>query len=151
MASTLGSFFNKLNWFEEILSLVASLVAFIGAMIIWSTLRTVLNERIREFAILRCLGASRRELTLVVLSQSILMSLIGALGSLLCYFLIHMVSANLIREQTGVLMGALFLIKQFCNFWGPLLIGLLSGFLPSIQVYRVSLSETLSRKPDLNP
>jgi putative ABC transport system permease protein len=147
VASTLGSFFNKLNWFEEILSLVASLVAFIGAMIIWSTLRTVLNERIREFAILRCLGASRRELTLVVLSQSILMSLIGALGSLLCYFLIHKVSASLIREQTGVLMGGIVFDQTIlATFAALFLIGLLSGFLPSVQAYRVSLSENLKPK-----
>ena len=147
VASTLGSFFNKLNWFEEILSLVASLVAFIGAMIIWSTLRTVLNERIREFAILRCLGASRRELTLVVLSQSLLMSLIGALGSLLCYFLIHKVSASLIREQTGVLMGGIVFDQTIlATFAALLLIGLLSGFLPSVQAYRVSLSENLKPK-----
>ena len=147
VASTLGSFFNKLNWFEEILSLVASLVAFIGAMIIWSTLRTVLNERIREFAILRCLGASRRELTFVVLSQSILMSLIGALGSLLCYFLIHKVSASLIREQTGVLMGGIVFDQTIlATFAALLLIGLLSGFLPSVQAYRVSLSENLKPK-----
>jgi putative ABC transport system permease protein len=147
VASTLGSFFNKLNWFEEILSLVAYLVAFIGAMIIWSTLRTVLNERIREFAILRCLGASRRELTLVVLSQSILMSLIGALGSLLCYFLIHKVSASLIREQTGVLMGGIVFDQTIlATFAALFLIGLLSGFLPSVQAYRVSLSENLKPK-----
>jgi putative ABC transport system permease protein len=147
VASTLGSFFNKLNWFEEILSLVAYLVAFIGAMIIWSTLRTVLNERIREFAILRCLGASRRELTLVVLCQSILMSLIGALGSLLCYFLIHKVSASLIREQTGVLMGGIVFDQTIlATFAALFLIGLLSGFLPSVQAYRVSLSENLKPK-----
>ena len=43
VASILGSFFNKLNWFEDVLSLVAYMVAFIGSMIIFAT--TLGHER----------------------------------------------------------------------------------------------------------
>ena len=144
VASILGSFFNKLNWFEDVLSLVAYMVAFIGSMIIFATLRSAMNERIREFAILRCLGASRRDVTFVVLAQSIMISFLGALGSLLFSFVIHSITARLIREQTGVVMEGIAIDQAtIITFFALLLIGLLSGLLPALQAYRVNLSENL--------
>ncbi len=144
VASILGSFFNKLNWFEDVLSLVAYMVAFIGSMIIFATLRSAMNERIREFAILRCLGASRRDVTFVVLAQSIMISFLGALGSLLFSFVIHSITARLIREQTGVVMEGIAIDQAtITTFFALLLIGLLSGLLPALQAYRVNLSENL--------
>lgn len=144
VASILGSFFNKLNWFEDVLSLVAYMVALIGSMIIFATLRSAMNERIREFAILRCLGASRRDVTFVVLAQSIMISFLGALGSLLFSFVIHSITARLIREQTGVVMEGIAIDQAtITTFFAPLLIGLLSGLLPALQAYRVNLSENL--------
>lgn len=144
VASILGSFFNKLNWFEDVLSLVAYMVAFIGSMIIFATLRSAMNERIREFAILRCLGASRRDVTFVVLAQSLMISFLGALGSLLFSFVIHSITARLIREQTGVVMEGIAIDQAtIITFFALLLIGLLSGLLPALQAYRVNLSENL--------
>lgn len=144
VATILGSFFNKLNWFEDVLSLVAYMVALIGSMIIFATLRSAMNERIREFAILRCLGASRRDVTFVVLAQSIMISFLGALGSLLFSFVIHSITARLIREQTGVVMEGIAIDQAtITTFFAPLLIGLLSGLLPALQAYRVNLSENL--------
>ena len=104
VASILGNFFNKLNWFQDILSLIAYLIAFIGALIIFATLRTAMNERKREFAILRCLGASRQLLTSTILLQSMIISLFGILGTCMAYFLINSFATSVIREQSGVLM-----------------------------------------------
>ncbi|MEE3060244.1 MAG: ABC transporter permease [Verrucomicrobiota bacterium] len=144
VATILGSFFNKLNWFEDVLSLVAYMVALIGSMIIFATLRSAMNERIREFAILRCLGASRRDVTFVVLAQSMMISFLGALGSLLFSFVIHSITARLIREQTGVVMEGIAIDQAtITTFFALLLIGLLSGLLPALQAYRVNLSENL--------
>ncbi len=145
VAATLASFFERLSWFEEILSLVAFLVAFIGALIIFATLRTVMNEKKREFAILRCLGASRMVVTFVVLSQSLLLAVFGALGSLLAYGGIGFLAARLIREQTGVVIEHLSIDLAY-HFFLPvvLAIGLVSGLAPALQAYRSSLSDNLS-------
>ena len=145
VAATLASFFERLSWFEEILSLVAFLVAFIGALIIFATLRTVMNEKKREFAILRCLGASRMVVTCVVLSQSLLLAVFGALGSLLAYGGIGFLAARLIREQTGVVMESMSIDLAYHFFLpGGLAIGLMSGLAPAFQAYRSSLSDNLS-------
>lgn len=165
VAATLASFFDRLSWFEDILALVSFFVALVGSLIIFATLRTVMNEKKREYAILRCLGASRLVVTSVVLAQSLFLSLFGLLGSFLAYGGIGFTAAHLIREQTGVVMDPLTLVSLVPkntndSFWtlvepflplliivlGIFLIGFVSGLIPAFQAYRSSLSENLSAK-----
>ena len=110
VATTLASFFDRLSWFEDILALVSFFVALVGALIIFATLRTVMNEKKREYAIIRCLGASRLVVTCVVLAQSLFLSLAGLLGAFLAYWGIGFTAARLIREKTGVVMDPLSLV-----------------------------------------
>ena len=122
VAATLASFFDRLSWFEDILALVAFFVAIVGALIIFATLRTVMNEKKREFAILRCLGASRLVVTCVVLAQSLFLSLAGIIGAFLAYVGIGFTAARLIREKTGVVMDPLSLVtidqeKEWESLW----------------------------------
>lgn len=147
VAATLASFFDKLSWFEDILALVAFFVALVGALIIFATLRTVMNEKKREYAILRCLGASRLVVTCVVLAQSLFLSLAGIIGAFLAYGGIGFAAARLIREKTGVVMDPWSLDFGYLAFF-PIVIGLgfVSGLVPAFQAYRSSLSDNLSPK-----
>ena len=111
VATTLATFFDRLSWFEDILALVSFFVALVGALIIFATLRTVMNEKKREYAIIRCLGASRLVVTCVVLAQSLFLSLAGLLGAFLAYWGIGFTAARLIREKTGVVMDPLSLVS----------------------------------------
>ena len=54
---------------------LALLMALVGALIILATLRSTMHERRREFAVLRCLGASRSVVTGAILWQSLLIAL----------------------------------------------------------------------------
>jgi putative ABC transport system permease protein len=80
IAPTLASFFKRLVWFEEILKAIAYLIALMSSLIILATLRNSMNERKREFAILRCLGAGRSFVTQVVLGQSLIIALGRCIG-----------------------------------------------------------------------
>jgi putative ABC transport system permease protein len=155
VAATLASFFDRLSWFEDILALVAFFVALVGALIIFATLRTVMNEKKREYAILRCLGASRLVVTCVVLAQSLFLSLAGVIGAFLAYGGIGFTAARLIREKTGVVMDPLYLdldkdyqglLPVMVLVLGIFLIGFVSGLIPALQAYRSSLSDNLSPK-----
>jgi putative ABC transport system permease protein len=122
VAAELASFFDKLSWFEDILALVAFFVALVGSLIIFATLRTVMNEKKREYAILRCLGASRLVVTCVVLAQSLFLSLAGIIGAFLAYGGIGFTAARLIREKTGVVMDPLSFVtldqeKEWKSLW----------------------------------
>ncbi len=144
IASTLSRFFDKFSWFQKILELVAVSVAVIGALIIVLTLRSSMNEKKREFAILRCLGASRGEVTGVVLCQSLLLSLMGAVGGVVLHFMINFSSLWIIREKTGVIFEVWAFDPLIAYVVSAVsLIGLLSGILPAVHAYRNDLAENL--------
>lgn len=145
VAGILSSFFDRLVWFHRVLEIISILVAFVSAFVILAILHNAMSERRRDFAILRCLGASRLSVTCVVLAQSVLLTLFGILGSFLAYFCIGEIVSSLIREQTGVLLEPFSRSTAF--IFVPLfmiMIGLLSGLLPALRAYRVEVSHNLS-------
>ena len=144
IASTLSSFFDKFSWFQKVLELVAGLVAIIGLFIIILSLRTSMNEKKREFAILRCLGASRMLVTSIVLFQSLTLAFLGGVGGVAFHYFINLISFSLIHENTGVMMNSFsFDPMIFYLFGSVLVLGLISGILPSFQAYKNELSENL--------
>ena len=64
-----------------------AIALFVGAFVIFNTLSITVAQRIREFATLRTIGASRRQLltsvTLEALVIGVLASLLGLVGGLL--------------------------------------------------------------------
>ena len=142
----LADFFDRLTWFEKILQWIAYLIGLMSTLIILSVLRSSLNERKREFAIIRCLGASRSFVTCVVLGQSLIISAVGALGSLLIYFLTSSIATLFIRENTGVMIEPFQWDMIFIHvIYGTLLLGLISGVIPAISAYRVEISKSLQQ------
>ena len=116
----------------------------VACLIILSVLRNSMNERKREFAILRSLGASRYFITNVVLGQSLIISLVGALGSFLVYLIMSGVASHFIREQTGVLLDPFNFDLTFVYvFLVIVLLGLISGISPAWMAYRVDISKNL--------
>lgn len=83
VAATLASFFDKMNWFRGVLQVIAYVIAVVGVLMVASTMHSSLNERKRDFAILRSLGSSRVIVMGVIMGHAWLISLLGALGSIL--------------------------------------------------------------------
>ncbi len=141
----LSSFFNRFAWLEHTIGGLALLMALVGGLIILATLHSTMHERRREFAVLRCMGASRAVVTGSILWQSTLISLIGALGSLIVFVILSQVFSSLIRSQVGVSMGLPIFDKvAVLTCVGILLLGLLSAWLPAQKLYRSSLQKSLN-------
>jgi len=141
----LASFFNRFEWLEKSVAGLALLMALVGTLIILATLRSTLHQRKREFAVLRCMGASRLVVTGAILCQSLLISFLGALGSLLTYTFLSLGVSSMIKLQIGVAMGyPLFDLISLQTFLGILLLGLISAWLPARTLYRAHLQESLN-------
>ena len=144
IARTLAEFFKRLVWFEEILKAIAYLIALMSSLIILATLRNSMSERKRDFAILRCLGASRTFVTQVVLGQSLIIAFMGALGSFLIYFLTSSLASYFIRKETGVMLEPFTLdLNSWYVFLTIIFLGLVSGIPAAISAYRVDISKNL--------
>jgi putative ABC transport system permease protein len=70
-----------------IFSLFGVIALFLGGFLIYNTFRTVVIERRRDLAMLRAIGATRRQITQMILIESLLQGLVGALIGLIVGYL----------------------------------------------------------------
>lgn len=107
-----------------------------------------MSERQHEIAVMRALGAGRQTVMLLVLLESILLSLAGGLaGWVVGHGLIAALSPW-ISAQTGVYIG----FWQFVGYESVIIPGLIAlaalvGYLPAMAAYRTDVAKALSATP----
>ena len=144
VAATLASFFDKMNWFRGVLEVIAYVIAAVGILMVASTMHSSLNMRKRDFAILRSLGSGRLILTGVIFGHSLIISVLGVLGSLLIMQGIGLITQGIIVEETGVLLDGMNL--QLQDHWVIMAIifsGLVGGLGAAVNAYRSELVDLL--------
>jgi len=91
-----GEMLAALEMGEIFFTLAGALSLAMGGFIIFNTFRTVITERRRDLALLRAVGASRRNLMRLILTESLIQGVVGTLvGMLAGYLLITAVVAGL--------------------------------------------------------
>jgi putative ABC transport system permease protein len=144
IATVMSELFDKIGWFDRVLALVAYLVALVATLSILASIYNSMNERRREIAILRALGARRRTIFGAILLESASISALGMVVAFGCYLGIMTVAAGVIRAQTGVVLDPLKYNPVM--LWAPvslILLGALAGVVPAIKAYRTHVAEYL--------
>ncbi len=112
---------------------------------IFAALYGSLRARRGEHAMLRCLGATRGELLLYLITEGLLMSLLGvALGVLLGHGVMELVGSWLSNSRGVVMTGWTWAPSEALLLLGLLCVGGLSAFIPAIQAYRTDVARTLA-------
>ena len=141
----MAELFDKLGWMNRVLALVAYLVIAVAAGSILASVYNTINERRREFAILRALGARRATVFSVILIEAVLIAFIGAIGGYVVYAAILAVTKIIVKAQTGVELNV-WRIDSI--LWlTPLLmiaVGALAGLIPAFKAYRTDVAEHLA-------
>ena len=78
VGAIVAELFGKIAWFDQVLALVAYLVALVAAASVLASIYNSMSARQRDIAILRALGARRRTVFGAVVTEA---ACIGALGS----------------------------------------------------------------------
>ena len=130
---------------QWVLLILAILVVVVAGISILVSIYNSMNDRRHEIAVMRALGASRLTVMLVILMESILLSLGGgAAGLLLAHGLIGLLGP-LIVEQTGVAVGILqFQASELILIPGLILLASLVGYLPAVSAYRTDVARSLA-------
>ncbi|HEX3797104.1 MAG TPA: FtsX-like permease family protein [Verrucomicrobiae bacterium] len=137
--------FNKIGWVDSVLELVSYLVALVTSASILASIYNSMNERRREIAILRALGARRRTIFGAILLEAASISALGMAIAFLFYAIIMIVAAHIIRAQTGVVIEPMKFNQVM--FWAPvalITLGALAGIVPALKAYRTDVAEYLS-------
>ena len=130
---------------ENALLLMSALVALVSLAGLVSVVMAGLNERRRELAVLRAVGASLRHVLALLALEGAMVTLLGvALGVLAAALGIALLSPWL-QAQFGLTLA---LSEPTLNEWallaGLLVAGWLASLLPGVRAYRLSLADGLS-------
>ncbi|WP_404304415.1 ABC transporter permease [Neorhodopirellula lusitana] len=122
--------------------LTSMLATIIGSIGVLNTMFMSIQERTREIGVLRAIGWTRKRIISMVLLESILLCLLGAiLGITVALFLVsmltHMPAVNGLiagKIRTGVVMQGLLI---------AIVVGFLGGLLPALAASKMSPAEAL--------
>ncbi|MBL7644984.1 MAG: ABC transporter permease [Candidatus Hydrogenedentes bacterium] len=139
--------FEKMGWVNRVLKLVAYLVVLVSATAITASIYNTINERRREFAILRALGARRATVFGAIVLESSLIGFIGAIAGFALYMVILAVAAWVVREHTGVVLRTLVPHPiQVITPLGMTLVGGFAGIIPAVRAYGTDIATNLLPK-----
>ena len=144
IGATMVGLFDKISWFDKVLALVAYLVAIVAAGSILAGIYNSMNERRREIAILRALGAHRGTVFGTIVLEAATIAALGMVIGFVFYLGIMLVVAGIVRAQTGVVIDpfAWNPVMAWAPF-GMILLGALAGIVPAFKAYRTDVAEHL--------
>jgi putative ABC transport system permease protein len=129
-----------LGFFSTALLAFAGVALFVGAFLIFNTFSIIVAQRTRELALLRCLGASRRQVLGSVLTEAGLVGLVASaiglgLGVVIALGLRALLSAlGIDLPSTGTVFELRTVIASLVV---GVVITLVSSFLPALKATRV--------------
>ena len=141
----IAELFGKISWFDRVLTLVAWLVALVATGSILASIYNSMNERRRELAILRALGARRTTVFAVIVLEAAAIAGLGAVLSFGVYAVLMSTVAEIIRAQTGVVLEPFAF--NAVMLWEPavfIVLGALAGVVPAVKAYRTDVAQNLT-------
>ena len=129
----------------ETLSYLAYLIIVVSGFSLFINLFNSMRERKYEMALIRTLGASRLQLSTMIIFESIILTISGfILGLLFSRFGVMFVS-SLMEESINYNLSSFRILNE--EYWLLLLsviIGLLASLIPAVQVYKMNISKILA-------
>ncbi len=142
---TLQQLWDLMGLAENALLVVSGLVVLVGLIVMLAALLIGLNERRREMAILRAVGARPAHVFALVLGESLALALVGALLGLLLLQGGLLAAAPLLETRLGLAIAAWPPSRHELIFLASVLgCGLLAGLLPAWRAYRYSLADGMT-------
>jgi putative ABC transport system permease protein len=145
IGTIVAELFNKIAWFDQVLTLVAWLVAVVASGSVLVSIYNSMSARARDIAILRALGARRRTVFGAVVGEAAVIGVLGSIAGFAVFAVLATLVASTIQAQTGVVLQPLQWNPVFG--WSPaVFVGLcvLGGLVPAFKAYGVSVAETIA-------
>lgn len=144
VARTVAQLFDRIVWADRLLRWIAYLVALVAAGSILASIYNSMQERRREIAILRALGARRATVFGAIVMEAAAIAGIGMAAAFGVGAIILAWVGAVLREETGVVLD----LTRFHPVWviapiGMISLGALAGLIPAWKAYRTDVAENL--------
>jgi putative ABC transport system permease protein len=145
IGATISELLNKVGWFQNILGWVAILVALVATGSVMASIYNSMNERRRQIAIMRALGARRTTVFFTILLEAVAITIIGIAIGFAFYFVIVGIAGQIIRRETGVVLDPF--AWNAVMLWAPVglaALGALAGIIPAWKAYQTDVANHLT-------
>jgi putative ABC transport system permease protein len=124
------------------ITVITCIVAAVGILV---SIYNSMNDRRRDIAVMRALGARRQTVTAIIIFESMLIAVFGAVFGWLLAHLAIVAYSGPIEAQTGVLVG-FFTTSSSELYILPLvfLLALIAALLPAWSAYRTDVGSNLA-------
>ncbi|XCN74695.1 MAG: FtsX-like permease family protein [Candidatus Electrothrix aestuarii] len=130
---------------EKALFVVSGFVVIVGLFGMLTALLTSLNERRREMAILRSVGARPVHVFSLIIGEAVLLTSLGILLGIALLYVLLAVAQPILLARFGVNIGVSGLSLYELGLTGAVwLAGLLAGIVPGWRIYYYSLTDGLT-------
>jgi putative ABC transport system permease protein len=130
---------------QTVLIIFAVMVIIVAAIGMMVSIYNSMNERRQEIAIMRALGASRGTVMLIILLESILLSLGGgAIGMVIGHGLIAGAGPIIASAVMVVVNPWHFQTSELILIPGLILLASMVGYLPAVVAYRTDVAQSLN-------
>ena len=144
---TLKELWEMLAIIEKILLLFSFVVVIISLLGMLTTLLANLNQRRRELAILRSVGARPWQLFSLISMESLLTTFLGCLLGCILFYALMGTTAGYLQSQAGVSINISMLSDYELTLIGVIMAaGFIIGLIPATRAYFYSLSDGMSIK-----
>lgn len=143
-----------ITFFQDFLLAFAGIALFVGGFVIANSLSITIAQRTREFATLRTLGASRRQvLTSIIVESALVGAIASVVGLLLGFGLAKLLSAlfnaiGFTLPQTGTVIETRTIVVSLCVGIG---VTLVASIRPAIRATRVPPIAAVREGAELPP
>ena len=134
----LGQFLDVISYFLITFAVIAIVV---GAFIIFNTFSILVSQRVRESALLRALGASKKQVTRSVLIEAFIMALVGATVGLFLGLGLARVLAGLFRTFGLDIAGEVLTLTPFtviAAYAVGIVVTMVAAFVPARRAAKVA-------------
>ncbi|TWT97485.1 ABC transporter permease [Neorhodopirellula pilleata] len=124
------------------ITLITCIVAAVGVLV---AIYNSMNDRKRDIAVMRALGARRGSVTMVILFESLIIAVVGGVAGWVLAHVAIFGAGTFIEQQTGVQVGLLS-VSEFEWLLLPFVIALslVAGVVPAWAAYRTDVGTNLA-------
>ncbi len=145
--ATLQELWSMLRVLESTLLSISALVMVSGLLGLLTVVLAGLNERRREMALLRALGAPAKHVFSLLCGEAGLIALVGVVVGVCLHYGLMVALAPALLDRFGVLLN-ISMLAPYLFLWLGLyvLLAAFLGALPALRVYRQTLNDGLSQR-----
>lgn len=141
----LSQLWQMLSVVEKSLFAISGMVAVVSLCGLVAVILAGLNERRRELAILRSVGAKPMDIFLLLIIEGIIVTLLSILLSLLCLYVLTTSLAPFIQANYGLVIYPRFISLEEAKLLLIVIgIGFITSWIPAYRAYRLSLGDGLT-------